>query len=166
MRLIGWNQAGQRTAGIYPSHQLRSFFAVKVYGPGHVIAHNAVAYFHDAICISTYGPPDSDPGAPRLVDRHLQQRHSPDQRRLHRVRRRRAQHPRLSKSRRERRPQRLQRPADVRRAGLLLPQRALSRARGRSIQVQREAGGHPGVPQHDDRRADCARSLLERSLPQ
>ncbi len=61
MRLIGWNQAGQRTAGIYPSHQLRSFFAVKVYGPGHVIAHNAVAYFHDAICISTYGPPDSDP---------------------------------------------------------------------------------------------------------
>ncbi len=61
MRLIGWNQAGMRTAGIYPSHQLRSFFAIKVYGPGHVIAHNAVAYFHDAICISTYGPPDSDP---------------------------------------------------------------------------------------------------------
>jgi hypothetical protein len=61
MRLIGWNQAGMRTAGIYPSHQLRSFFAVKVYGPGHIIAHNAVAYFHDGICISTYGPPDSDP---------------------------------------------------------------------------------------------------------
>jgi hypothetical protein len=61
MRLIGWNQAGMRTAGIYPSHQLRSFFAVKVYGPGHVIAHNAIAYFHDAICISTYGPPDADP---------------------------------------------------------------------------------------------------------
>jgi hypothetical protein len=61
MRLIGWNQAGSRAAGIYPSHQLRSFFAVKVYGPGHIIAHNAIAYFHDAICISTYGPPDSDP---------------------------------------------------------------------------------------------------------
>lgn len=61
MRLIGWNQAGQRAAGIYPSHLLKSFFAVKVYGPGHVIAHNAVAYFHDAICVSTYGPPDSDP---------------------------------------------------------------------------------------------------------
>ncbi len=61
MRLIGWNQAGMRTAGIYPSHLLRSFFAVKVYGPGHVIAHNAVAYFHDGICVSTYGPPDSDP---------------------------------------------------------------------------------------------------------
>lgn len=61
MRMIGWNQAGSRAAGIYPSHQLRSFFAVKVYGPGHVIAHNAIAYFHDGICISTYGPPDSDP---------------------------------------------------------------------------------------------------------
>lgn len=61
MRLIGWNQAGSRAAGIYPSHQLRSFFAVKVYGPGHVIAHNAVAYFHDGICISTYGPPEDDP---------------------------------------------------------------------------------------------------------
>ena len=61
MRMIGWNQAGSRAAGIYPSHQLRSFFAVKVYGPGHVIAHNAVAYFHDGICVSTYGPPDPDP---------------------------------------------------------------------------------------------------------
>lgn len=61
MRLIGWNQAGSRAAGIYPSHQLRSFFAVKVYGPGHVIAHNAIAYFHDGICISTYGPPEPDP---------------------------------------------------------------------------------------------------------
>jgi hypothetical protein len=60
-RVIGWNQAGMRTAGIYPSHQLRSFFAVKVYGPGHIIAHNAAAYFHDAFCISTYGPPDADP---------------------------------------------------------------------------------------------------------
>lgn len=61
MRLIGWNQAGQRTAGIYPSHQVVSFFAIKVYGPGHIIAHNAIAYFHDGICISTYGPPEDDP---------------------------------------------------------------------------------------------------------
>lgn len=60
MRVIGWNQAGSRAAGIYPSHQLRSFFAVKVYGPGHVIAHNAIAYFHDGICISTYGPPEAE----------------------------------------------------------------------------------------------------------
>jgi hypothetical protein len=61
MRMIGWNQAGSRSAGIYPSHQLRSFFAIKVYGPGHIIRHNSIAYFHDGICISTYGPPDADP---------------------------------------------------------------------------------------------------------
>jgi hypothetical protein len=60
-RMIGWNQRGSRAAGIYPSHLLRSFFAIKVYGPGHVIAHNAVAYFHDAICVTTYGPPYDDP---------------------------------------------------------------------------------------------------------
>lgn len=71
MRLIGWNQAGMRTAGIYPSHQLRSFFAIKVYGPGHVIAHNAIAYFHDGICISTYGPPEDDPERqPSSIDIH------------------------------------------------------------------------------------------------
>src|SRR5688572_9546487 len=61
MRVIGWNQAGSRAAGIYPSQQLRSFFVVNVYGPAHVIAHNSVAYFHVGICISTYGPPDADP---------------------------------------------------------------------------------------------------------
>jgi hypothetical protein len=32
-----------------------------VYGPGHVIAHNSIAYFHDAIAISTYGTPKKDP---------------------------------------------------------------------------------------------------------
>jgi hypothetical protein len=34
---------------------------VKVYGPGHVVAHNAIAYFHDGIGISTYGTPEQDP---------------------------------------------------------------------------------------------------------
>ncbi|MBI5085157.1 MAG: hypothetical protein HZB13_11235 [Acidobacteria bacterium] len=47
--------------GPYPSHLLTSYYAIKVYGPGHVIAHNAVAYFHDAIAISTYGTPEADP---------------------------------------------------------------------------------------------------------
>ena len=40
---------------------MRSYYGVKVYGPGHVIAHNSIAYFHDAIGISTYGTPESDP---------------------------------------------------------------------------------------------------------
>jgi hypothetical protein len=38
-----------------------SYYAIKVYGQGHVIAHNAIAYFHDAIGISTYGTPPKDP---------------------------------------------------------------------------------------------------------
>ncbi|MBM3735195.1 MAG: hypothetical protein FJW39_05350 [Acidobacteria bacterium] len=61
MRLIGWTYPGIMTAGIYGSHGLKSYYAVKVYGPGHVIAHNSVAYFHDGISISTYGTPEKDP---------------------------------------------------------------------------------------------------------
>lgn len=59
--LVGWTGSLWRSAGPYGSHEVRSYYAVKVYGPGHVIAHNAVAYFHDGIGISTYGTPESDP---------------------------------------------------------------------------------------------------------
>ena len=59
--LIGWTGPLWRSAGPYGSHEVRSYYAVKVYGPGHVIAHNAVAYFHDGIGISTYGTPETDP---------------------------------------------------------------------------------------------------------
>ncbi|MFO0953396.1 MAG: hypothetical protein U0835_20055 [Isosphaeraceae bacterium] len=60
-RLIGWTGPLWASAGAYGSHQLTSYYAVKVYGPGHVITHNAVAYFHDGIGISTYGTPPEDP---------------------------------------------------------------------------------------------------------
>ena len=60
-RLIGWTGPLWSSAGPYGSHEMRSYYAVKVYGPGHVIAHNAVAYFHDGIGISTYGTPEKDP---------------------------------------------------------------------------------------------------------
>jgi len=60
-RLIGWTGPLWASAGKYGSHQLTSYYAVKVYGPGHVITHNAIAYFHDGIGISTYGTPPSDP---------------------------------------------------------------------------------------------------------
>jgi len=60
-RLIGWTGIRWGSIGAYPSHQVISYYGVKVYGPGHVIAHNAIAYFHDAISISTYGTPESDP---------------------------------------------------------------------------------------------------------
>ena len=59
--LIGWTGPLWASAGPYGSHQLTSYYAVKVYGPGHVIARNAIAYFHDAIGISTYGTPEQDP---------------------------------------------------------------------------------------------------------
>lgn len=66
-RLVGWGQRQRQPDGptwaepLYGSHRLTSYYAVKVYGPGHVIAHNSIAYFHDAISVSTYGTPESDP---------------------------------------------------------------------------------------------------------
>ncbi|MBK5294537.1 MAG: hypothetical protein JJE04_23010 [Acidobacteriia bacterium] len=60
-RLVGWTGSMWASAGPYGSHLLKSYYAVKVYGPGHVIAHNSIAYFHDAIGISTYGTPEKDP---------------------------------------------------------------------------------------------------------
>jgi hypothetical protein len=60
-RLVGWTGPLWASAGPYGSHLLTSYYAVKVYGPGHVIARNAIAYFHDAIGISTYGTPPTDP---------------------------------------------------------------------------------------------------------
>lgn len=60
-RLIGWTGPMWASAGPYGSHELTSYYAIKVYGPGHVIAHNSIAYFHDGIGISTYGTPPEDP---------------------------------------------------------------------------------------------------------
>ena len=60
-RLIGWTGPRWASAGPFGSHQLTSYYAIKVYGPGHVIARNAIAYFHDGLGISTYGTPEKDP---------------------------------------------------------------------------------------------------------
>jgi hypothetical protein len=60
-RLVGWTGVYWPSVGPYGSHQMVSYYAIKVYGPGHVIARNSIAYFHDAIGISTYGPPEADP---------------------------------------------------------------------------------------------------------
>jgi hypothetical protein len=60
-RLIGWTGPLWASAGPYGSHQVTSYYAIKLYGPGHVVARNAIAYFHDAIGISTYGTPEKDP---------------------------------------------------------------------------------------------------------
>ncbi len=58
-RLYGW--AAHREGLIpYGTHLLDSYYGIKVYGSGHVIAHNSIAYFHDAIGISTYGSPENE----------------------------------------------------------------------------------------------------------
>ena len=37
---------------------MASYVAVKLYGPGHVVAYNYIADFHDGINVETYGNPD------------------------------------------------------------------------------------------------------------
>jgi len=66
--MVGWGGPGRspgapayKAPGDYGSHTMKSYYAIKVYGPGHVIARNAIAYYHDAISISTYGTPEIDP---------------------------------------------------------------------------------------------------------
>ncbi len=54
-RLRGW-----ANPGIYPPSQLFSYMAIKVYGSGHVICHNSIAFFHDGINVSTYGTPEKE----------------------------------------------------------------------------------------------------------
>ena len=52
-RLLGWY-----SPGIYGGNRLKSYHAVKVYGSGHVVSHNYIAYFHDGISVCTHGSPD------------------------------------------------------------------------------------------------------------
>ncbi len=60
--LLGWNgpfwaQFNGVDGQIFPPI-LASYAAVRLYGPGHVVAYNYVADFHDGIDIETYGNPD------------------------------------------------------------------------------------------------------------
>jgi hypothetical protein len=50
---------------------MASYVAVKVYGPGHVVAYNYVANFHDGIDVETYGNPDGSAalGGPKYPTR-------------------------------------------------------------------------------------------------
>jgi hypothetical protein len=54
-RTLGW--AGPQN---YGAHPINSYYAIKLYGSGHVIAHNGVAFFHDGIDIDTHGEPETD----------------------------------------------------------------------------------------------------------
>ena len=71
--LIGW--AGQMwtkfrgvEGQIFPP-AMSSYVAVKLYGPGHIVAYNYIADFHDGINVETYGNPDgSVASGPGIVD--------------------------------------------------------------------------------------------------
>jgi hypothetical protein len=45
--------------------KMKSFYAVSIYGQGHVIAYNRVRGFHDGLDHATYGMPDNYPDTPR-----------------------------------------------------------------------------------------------------
>jgi hypothetical protein len=72
-RMIGWSGAfwepfngvdGQKFPPV-----MASYVAVKLYGPGHVVAYNYVANFHDGVNVETYGNPDGSVAtAPGLPD--------------------------------------------------------------------------------------------------
>jgi hypothetical protein len=44
---------------------MKSYYAVSIYGSGHVVAYNRVTNFHDGIDHATYGMPDGYPNTPR-----------------------------------------------------------------------------------------------------
>ncbi|MEP7355349.1 MAG: hypothetical protein ABI824_19125 [Acidobacteriota bacterium] len=70
--MIGWASPNLwgRFAGvegqIFPP-KMASYIGIKLYGPGHVVAYNYIANFHDGINIETYGNPDgSMPSGPDI----------------------------------------------------------------------------------------------------
>jgi hypothetical protein len=60
--LIGWNgpfwQQFENVEGQEYPPVMKSYTAVRLYGPGHVVAYNYVADFHDGIDTEMYGMPD------------------------------------------------------------------------------------------------------------
>jgi hypothetical protein len=59
-KMMSWSGALWANLPGFPE-SLQSEYGIKVYGQGHVVMHNYVANFHDAIDVSTYGEPDGTP---------------------------------------------------------------------------------------------------------
>jgi hypothetical protein len=59
-KMMSWSGAIWTQFPGFPE-SLVSEYGIKLYGQGHVVAHNYVANFHDAIDVSTYGEPDGTP---------------------------------------------------------------------------------------------------------
>ncbi|MCY4599536.1 MAG: hypothetical protein OXF27_06420, partial [Acidobacteria bacterium] len=63
-----WAQFEGAEGQVFPP-RMDSYVAVKLYGPGHVVAYNYIANFHDGINVETYGAPDgSTASGPGIVD--------------------------------------------------------------------------------------------------
>jgi hypothetical protein len=63
-----WEKFNGVDGQVFPP-RMSSYVAVKLYGPGHVVAYNYIADFHDGINIETYGNPDgSTASGPGIVD--------------------------------------------------------------------------------------------------
>jgi hypothetical protein len=65
--LIGWFSVApwNTVEGQLEKQRMRSYYAVAIYGSGHVVAYNRVTNFHDGIDHATYGMPDGYPNTPR-----------------------------------------------------------------------------------------------------
>ncbi|MGH9201043.1 MAG: hypothetical protein ACRD2A_07390, partial [Vicinamibacterales bacterium] len=63
-----WTKFNGVEGQVFPP-RMASCVAVKLYGPGHVVAHNYIADFHDGINVETYGNPDgSSASGPGIVE--------------------------------------------------------------------------------------------------
>jgi hypothetical protein len=63
-----WAQFEGVDGQVFPP-KMYSYVAVKLYGPGHVVAYNYIANFHDGINVETYGSPDgAQASGPGIVD--------------------------------------------------------------------------------------------------
>jgi hypothetical protein len=65
--LIGWFSIPPWSSveGFLEKQRMKSYYAVSIYGSGHVLAYNRVTNFHDGIDHATYGMPDDWPNTPR-----------------------------------------------------------------------------------------------------
>jgi hypothetical protein len=59
-KMMGWNGAIWQKFPGFPE-LLTSEYAIKIYGQGHVVAHNYIANWHDGVDVATYGNPDGAP---------------------------------------------------------------------------------------------------------
>ena len=166
--LIGWTgpfwQQFEHVEGQEYPPVMKSYTGIRLYGPGHVVAHNYVANFHDGIDTEMYGMPDgSHPidgpelsaarvlGSPADRDRHLQQLHHQRARQLDRDGRQHAQHPRDAEHADQLGVASDEHAAVGRRADLLHPQHRLSRA-GRLDAADRRIARRVLLQQHHPHR--------------